>query len=187
MAMTTQRRYTPDDLLKLDIKPMPELVDGRLVRREPMGLQSDEVGANLIFQLHLYSKATLRGAVNGSEGGFQIFPDDPDRVRFPDVSFTKRDRLPDGKSPEGFGKTRPDLVAEVVSLHDRALKLRLKIQDYIAAKIPLILIVYPSTREVEVIRDGQSDHTFLKEGDTIDGGEALPGFSCPISALFDGI
>ena len=185
MATVTQKRYTPDDLLKLDIKPMPELVNGRLVTRPLMGLQSDEIGANLVFQLKLYSQSTLPGAVNGNEGGFQIFPDDLGKVRIPDVSFTRRDRLPDRKSPQGFGRIRPDLVAEIVSPNDRVGKLRLKIRDYVAAEIPLILIVYPETREVEVLSKGGV--AVFKEGDTIDGGDVLPGFSCPVAALFDGI
>ena len=31
--------YTPEDLLKIDDRLMPELVDGELVEREPLGHQ----------------------------------------------------------------------------------------------------------------------------------------------------
>jgi hypothetical protein len=34
MATVTQTRYTPEDLLAIDDRPMPELVDGQLLERE---------------------------------------------------------------------------------------------------------------------------------------------------------
>lgn len=186
MATITWRRYTPDDLLRMEIKPMPELVNGRLVKRSLMGQQADAVGMRLGVRLTLYSETVFPGLVNGSEGSYQIFPDDPEKIRIPDVSFTKRDRLPDGKAATGHGKVRPDLVAEIISPRDRAEKLREKIRDYLAAGVPLILLINPLTRHVEVLRaDGSA--IFLKEGQSIDGGDVLPGFSCPVAALFDGI
>ena len=186
MATATQRKYTPDDLLKMSIKPTPELVNGRLVRRSPMGQQADSVAMKLGGRLLVYSETTLPGVVNGSEGGYQIFSDDPERVRFPDVSFTRIDRLPNGKPVMGHSRVIPDLVAEIISPNDRAGSLRLKIRDYLSAGIPLILVVNPESRDVEAMRaDGTG--ILLKEGQSIDGGDALPGFSCPVSALFDGI
>lgn len=34
---TAEKTYTPEDLLKVSNRPMPELIDGQLVEREPMG------------------------------------------------------------------------------------------------------------------------------------------------------
>ena len=186
MATATQKRDSPDDLLRISSKPMPELVNGRLVRRPLTGQQSAAIGMKLAGRLLTYSETIHPGMVLGSEGSFQIFPDDPNKVRIPDVSFTRLERLPDQKPVAGHGKIRPDLVAEIVSPNDRAEKLHLKIRDYVAAEIPLILVVYPLAREVEMI-SGVGPVIFLKEGDTIDGGDILPGFSCPVSVLFDGI
>ena len=37
MATATQVRHTPEDLLEITDRPMPELIDGQLVERQPMG------------------------------------------------------------------------------------------------------------------------------------------------------
>jgi len=184
MATVTRKRYTPEDLLKITDRPMPELIDGELVEREPMGQEADEIGLNIGALLKAYSKGTLPGVVNGSEGSYQVFPDDPKKVRIPDVSFTRRDRIPGGKSAKGHGRVAPDLVVEVISPNDKAAKVFRKVRDFLDAGIPLIWVVNPGTRDVLVIRaDGTG--TFLKVGDTLDGGDVLPGFSCPVAALFE--
>jgi hypothetical protein len=41
--MATTTRYKPEDLLEITDRPMPELIDGQLVQREPMGQLSDAV------------------------------------------------------------------------------------------------------------------------------------------------
>ena len=108
MATATETRsYTPEDLLTITDRPMPELIDGELVEREPMGQKADAVASNLIYQLKGYSRASLPGVVNGAHGSYQIFPDNPGRVRIPDVSFTRKDRLPGDCPRRGTAKSRP--------------------------------------------------------------------------------
>jgi len=184
MATATPTRHTPEDLLEIDDRPMPELIDGELVEREPMGQEADGIGCKVIALLMAYSGAMMPGLVNGAQGSFQIFPDDPNKVRIPDVSFTRRDRLPEGKPARGHGRVAPDLAVEVISPNDIASDVQRKIRDFLDAGIPLIWVVNPDTRDVQVIRaDGTG--ALLKVGDTLDGGAILPGFSCPVAALFE--
>ena len=184
MATATQMRHTPEELLDITDRPMPELIDGELVEREPKGQEADGVGCNLAALLVGYSKATLPGIVNGSQGSFQVFPDDPKKVRIPDVSFTRRDRIPGGKPAKGHARVAPDLAVEVISPIDKAAKVFGKIRDFLDAGVPLIWAINPGSRDVLVIRaDGTG--SLLKVGDTLDGGDVLPGFSCPVAALFE--
>jgi len=183
MSTATAIRYTPEDLLKITDRPMPELVDGELVEREPMGQRADAVASRLIMRLGNYSEAHLPGVVNGAHGSFQIFPGDPGKVRIPDVSFTRKDRLPGGEPAEGHGRVAPDLVVEVISPNDLASDLFQKIDDYQSAGIPLIWVVNPETctvRPITLNGEGPS----LRLGDTLRGGEVLPGFECPVASLF---
>ena len=184
MATVAPPRHTPEDLLAITDRPMPELIDGEFVEREPMGQRADEIALSFGTILRLYSKSTLPGVVNGSQGGFQIFPDDPDKVRIPDVSFTRRDRIPGGQAAEGHGRVAPDLVVEVISPNDSAAKVARKVRDFLDAGIPLIVVVDPATRGVQAIR-GDGTSRFLKVGDTLDGGDVLPGFICPVAELFE--
>jgi len=185
MATITERVYTPEDLLKITDRPMPELVDGELIERPPMGQRADAVGMRIGYYLTGYSLATLPGTVNGPHASLQIFTDEPNKVRIPDVSFTRRDRLPGGPA-EGHGRVAPDLIVEVISPNDDASMLRRKIREYLDAGVALIWIADPETRDIQVIRADRSA-ALLLEGDTLDGGTALPGFSVPVAALFEGL
>ena len=182
MATITTARITPEDLLDITDRSMPELVDGQLLERE-MGQKSDAIAALLIYFLNQFVRERRLGLVNGGQGSYQIFPDDPNKVRIPDVSFTRRDRLPGGTPADGHSRVAPDLVVEVISPNDTIRKLDLKIADFLAAGVPLIWVVYPDTQTVQVIRrDGSGVR--LKVGDAIDGEDVLPGFRCEVAALF---
>ncbi len=184
MSTATAILYTPEDLLKITDRPMPELVDGELLEREPMGQKADAVAMKLGYFLTAYSLSTLPGVVNGAHGSFQIFPGDPGKVRISDVSFTRKDRLPGGEPAEGHGRVAPDLVVEVISPNDLASDLYQKIDDYQSAGIPLIWVVDPETRTVRPITLTGDGGPSLRMGDTLRGGEVLPGFECPVASLF---
>ncbi len=183
MATVAPPRHTPEELLEITDRPMPELVDGEILERMPMGQESDAVGCRLIAFLGIYAQTILPGIVNGAQGSFQIFPDDPNKVRIPDVSFTRRERMAGGRAARGHARIVPDLVAEVISPNDSASKVARKIRDFLNAGVPMILVIDPDGPSVQVIR-GDGTARFLYVGDMIDGGDVLPGFTCPVASLF---
>ena len=77
----------------------------------------------------------------------------------------------------------PDLVVEVISPNDLAFELYEKLADYQKAGIPLVWVVNPETRTVQPIGSTGAE-PLLCEGDILRGGDVLPGFECPVSALF---
>jgi Uma2 family endonuclease len=186
MATITEKQYTPEDVLAITDRPMPELIDGRLVERKLMGQKADAIAARLLRLVGNFVDEHDLGLMNGSQGSYQIFPDEPKKVRIPDVSFTRRDRLPAMGPADGHGKVAPDLVVEVVSPNDTATELDEKIEDFLAAGVPLIWVPNPETRTVQIHRrDGTSAR--LRTGDTLDGEDILPGFRCDVARLFEGI
>ncbi len=185
MAATIERaEVNPEDLLGLTDRPMPELIRGQLVEREPMGQKSDAVATQLLALIWNLVREKDLGLVNGSQGSYQIFPDDPKKVRIPDVSFTRKDRLPPDGPAEGHSRVTPDLVVEVVSPNDSATDLLEKIEDFLAAGVPLIWVANPETRTVQAIRRNGSA-AWLRVGDTLDGEDVLPGFRCEVAKLFE--
>ncbi len=182
MATVTQTRYTPEDLLAIEDRPMPELVDGQLLERE-VGQKSDAIAASLLYFLAHFVRTNSLGLVNGAQGSYQVFPDDPNKVRIPDVSFTRRDRVPPGGPAEGHGRIAPDLVIEVTSPNDSYAMVQAKVNDYLSAGVPLIWVLEPETKTIHVYR---ANHTssLLFPGDTLDGEGVLPGFRCEVAALF---
>jgi Uma2 family endonuclease len=178
---TEARRYTPEDLLAMPDGKRYELVDGRLVERN-MGAESSEVGGNLYFHLRLFCQDRNLGIAWPADSGYQCFPQDPGRVRKPDVSFVRRGRLPGDVSPDGWVKIPPDLAVEVVSPNDSAEEIEEKFDDYREAGIPLVWVIYPKARKARVFRLS-GPLVELEEDDVLSGEDVIPGFSCPLREI----
>ncbi|MEO6810196.1 MAG: Uma2 family endonuclease [Isosphaeraceae bacterium] len=173
---------TPDDLLAMPDGKNYELVDGVLVERN-MSALSSLVAGELLTRVNVYCKTNDLGWVFGADCGYQCFPGFPKKVRRPDVSFIRQSRMTVAQLADGFVSIAPDLAVEVVSPNDLVYKLAEKIQEYLDAGVPLIWIIYPSTRSVHVHR---SDGTIalVRAGQDLDGETVLPGFRCRVADLF---
>lgn len=162
-----------------------ELVRGVVLRvGEPPsprhGIIALQLGAAILQ--HVLPRALGRVWV---EGGV-ITERDPDTVRGPDVAFVRTARIPPGGFGRGFTDVAPDVVAEVVSPDDRASAVTAKVAEYLAAGVRLVWVVDPAPRTVTAYAAGGAARLY-GEGDTLDAGDALPGFAVPVAALFDGV
>lgn len=155
-----------------------ELVDGE-VRRVATGLEHEDIG--MVISVLLASAAWKMGRLYGSSAGYRLPNGD---IRVPDVSFMRRDRLPDGVSPRSFFDGAPDLAVEIISpSEDRGDSAR-KVVDYLDAGAQEVWQVYPETRRVVVYRSLDDVRTYVAD-DELDGGDLLPGFLCPVSRFFE--
>src|SRR5260370_1012880 len=116
-APSVETRYTPEDLLNMEDEGRFDLVDGRLVEK-PMGAESSSIGLAVMSLVRQHAHNHGLGLVFGSNCGYQIFKDNPDRVRYPDGSFICHGRLPNDKPPKGHIRIPPDLALEVISPND---------------------------------------------------------------------
>ena len=185
-AVLERPKITPAELLARPDRDQFELVNGKLVERI-MGWQSSRIGMDLGSLLSVYVRQHNLGWVNGADAAYQCYedalPDDPDRIRKPDVSFISLDRLPPEDEPEGYCEIVPDLVTEVVSPHDTIYELSIKIEEYRKAGVKLIWVVVPNTKTVTIHRlDGSTQE--LRESDELSGEEVIPGFRCPVAEIF---
>lgn len=181
-ATATKTDYSPENLLELPDAVGFELVDGQLVERPLSGLSS-YIGGQLFKRIDNYCESAQLGWVFPADAGYQCFPDDPGRVRKPDASFVRRERLPEGPPAHGFLRVPPDMAAEVLSPNELAYDLDRKVQEYLDAGVQLVWIVNPETRTARVHRaDGSI--TGLREPDELTGEEIIPGFRCRIADLF---
>jgi Uma2 family endonuclease len=172
---------TPEELLAIRDRPMPELVGGVVVERPTKGMKSDRIAAELVYWILAFVKAGDLGSVNGAQGSYQIFPNEPGKVRVPDVSFIRKGR--EASVADGHGKVVPDLVVEVVSPNDLAGDLEEKVADFLRAGVPLVWVVDPGTRTVRVVR-GDGSAAYLRGQDVLRGDDVLPGFELPLATLF---
>jgi Uma2 family endonuclease len=183
MAIATEAgvELTPDDVLKLPGDVGYELVDGRLVELQ-MGSLS-QLHATLLAHFllsHCYESGLAHVFV---EAGYVCFPNRPNRLRIPDVSCIRVDRLPYDQVGQGYMKIRPDVAIEVISPGDTVVELELKLDDYWSAEIPLVWLVFPESKRVRVLRPTGAS-TELRIDDELTGEDVLPGFRCPLARLF---
>jgi Uma2 family endonuclease len=162
-----------------------ELVRGEVRLTPPAGASYGRAATNLVVALSIFVRAHRLGDVFGDAVGYELLRF-PQTVRVPDASFVRADRVPaDGLRP-GLFRFPPDLAIEVLSPSETASSLEEKIRDYALAGTALIWIVDPMRRTIMTI-PADAPVSWLAEGDTLDGGAVVPGFSCPVADVFDGI
>lgn len=169
--------------------PLPdakgELVRGELRVTPPAGGPHGVASVNLVMMLGLYARDRGLGRVFADGVGYELIRL-PHTVRVPDLSFVRADRLPvDGLGP-GLLRLAPDLAVEVLSPSETASELEEKLDDYLVAGTPLIWVVDPIRRTVMIV-SADAPVRWLREGDTLDAGTVIPGFSCAVSDIFEGI
>jgi Uma2 family endonuclease len=181
-TIEVKHEITPEQLLAMPDSARFELIDGNLVERN-VSVLSSLVEILVALRLAEFATNSQLGLVWGSSLGYQCFPQSPNKVRKPDVSFVRRDRFEASSLEDGFLKIRPDIVVEVVSPNDGKYEVDEKIEEYLSIGVPLVWIVNPETRIVEIHRlDGTV--TKLHASDEISGESVLPGFLCPVANFF---
>lgn len=178
---TAARTSTPEEFLALPDRDRHELIDGRLVE-VGMSVLSSWVGGCLYAALFAHCRTNRLGWVFPADIHCRCFPD-PGRLRKPDASFVRLDRLPATEFLEGALTVVPDLVVEVLSPDDLAYEVDDKIREYLDAGVRLVWEINPKLRTV-VVHRADGSLTSLSEGDDLSGEDVIPGFSCRLASLF---
>ena len=181
-AETTTGLMTADELFRLGDDVRGELIKGVFCVMSPTGFDHNEIAANLTIELGVFIKPRRLGRLGTGDTGIWL-ERDPDTVRAPDVIFFSAERLPLGARVTSYSEVVPDLVAEVRSPNDSRPQVRAKAQMWLSHGVCLCWVAHPDTRTIDVYR-ADSPVVTLGEGDTLDGGDVLPGFTCAVSAVF---
>jgi Uma2 family endonuclease len=157
-----------------------ELVDGVLVEKA-MGVRESLLALGLAHLLGTFLKQHNLGFVLGPDGSLRLFAG---LIRAPDVSFISWKRLPDGKVPEEpVPNIAPDLAVEIISKGNTRKEMDRKVREYFASGVKLVWLMYPRKRLVEVYTSVRDHHT-VREPESLDGGDILPGFSFDLAQFF---
>ncbi|MBV8269132.1 MAG: Uma2 family endonuclease [Planctomycetaceae bacterium] len=181
-AVADKTLLTPEDLLAMPDEKSYELIDGKLVERN-MGVLSSWVGGRLYRQLAEFVEGHDLGWVFPADVGFQCFPGSTRTVRKTDVAFIRSGRFPGEQLPEGYSRIAPDLAVEVISPNDLAYKVDEKVDAYLKAGVRLVWVAHPHTRTVLIYRSDGSVG-LVREADELSGEDVVPGFRCPVAAIF---
>jgi Uma2 family endonuclease len=166
----------PDDMLY-------EVVDGQ-IRAKAVGAREIAIATLLIEFLAPFVRAHRLGKVFG-EMIFRI--DIPkDLQRRPDVAYVSKSRWAlDRPVPDAAAwDVVPDLAIEVVSPTNGAVGLQSKIEEYFAAGVSRVWVIYPKQKKIHIYVSTTQIHV-LQLGDELDGGDLIPGVRLPLAALFE--
>jgi Uma2 family endonuclease len=157
-----------------------ELVDGTLVEKV-MGFDESRFALLLGTYLVNYLDQHDLGAAVGADGMMRLFPG---LVRIPDTAFISWGRYPKGKRRRGEIPTVvPDLVVEVLSKGNTPKEMARKLDEYFRVGVRLVWYVDPKKRTVRVYT-ARDRSIVLREDQTLDGGDVLPGFALSIRDWF---
>jgi Uma2 family endonuclease len=182
--------FTADDLAALpDDAWHYELVEGRLVRMPPTGVAHGDMTARLVVLLRPFVTERGLGTVLTGEPGFVLNPPgEPETVLAPGVAFVSAANMSpeDVRAETGFSRAVPEFVVEVASPSQHRPELAAKAQRWLQAGVNLVWIVWPVEHEVDVwVASSAGAPRTLGMDDELDGGDTLPGFEAPISALWN--
>jgi Uma2 family endonuclease len=117
---------------------------GEIIEMAPVGGLHGKIALQVALRLAHYVKRHGAGEVVVGDVGFVLaLPEDPERVRAPDVAFISTERLPEGGLPQGFFDGAPDLAVEVLSPNDPPGDVRQEVRDYLDAGAQLVWEVAP--------------------------------------------
>jgi Uma2 family endonuclease len=159
-----------------------ELVDGILVEK-PMGSYESLLAGKIIYWLWSYLETNKLGVVLGEAGMLAFLPG---QVRVPDVSLIRWERIPGRQLPqERIYTLVPDLAVEVLSQSNTEAEMQRKLHEYFSAGVRLVWYIAPETRTARAYaaEDQWQDHG---PGDSLSGGDVLPGFILSLDKLFGG-
>lgn len=162
-----------------------ELIRGELRVTPPAGGPHGLAGVNLVLALGVYARQHGLGRVFGDGVGYELVRL-PNTVRVPDASFVRAEQLPAGGLGPGLVKLAPDLAIEVLSPSETASELEEKLDDNLTSGTRLIWVVDPTRRTVRILSSDAPVRT-LREGELLEGGSVVPGFTMPVSDVFEGI
>lgn len=184
MATAKNKLLTAEDLLRLYGQGVKgELIDGVLHGKVSAGVEHSFIAGNILAAFHAHVRPRRSGRVGGTDGGVLIRRN-PDNVREPDIFFVSAERLPLNVRVQGYLEVVPELIVEIISPSDTEQEVAAKIRMWLEFGVSMAVEVRPPQRAVTVHRPGLPDVT-LTGDDVLDGGDVLPGFSLPLSEIFN--
>jgi Uma2 family endonuclease len=157
-----------------------ELVDGVLVEKA-VGFAESVLAVWLANLLHVFLVEHDLGILTGAAGPFRLRRG---LVRMPGIAFISWNQLPNRKIPKKpIPDLYPDLAVEVLRRKNTKAEIDRKLHEYFRSGTRLAWVVNPRKRCVSVYTT-PDQFRLLKEDESLDGGEVLPGLNVPLREVF---
>jgi Uma2 family endonuclease len=159
-----------------------EIINGELIDMGNSGALHGYVCSLALAALAGYILPKKLGVILDSSTAFKM---KNGNKRSPDIAFFAKERL-QGMAvlPSGYLEGAPDLAVEVLSPGNTVEEIEDKLTEYFENGSRLVWVIHPTQHYVLVYRSAQEPDRLLKEKDSLDGEEVIPGFTLAIADLF---
>lgn len=183
---TDERLYTVDEFWALIEQPEHadrkfELINGVIVEDMSPGFEHGKCSLRIASPMMIFVDDNDLGSVAVEVDHY--LPPDKFNTRRPDVEFISKERLA-LFDPTAYVPLMPDLAVEVKSPSNTPEELRQKAAYYLQNGARMVWLVFPQEQMVVVYTLTNPAGTTYRMGDTLDGGEVLPGFKLALTAIF---
>ena len=160
-----------------------ELVDGVLVEKV-MGFPESTLACDLIKLLGIFLDSNPIGFLAGMDGAVRLMPG---LVAHPGHLVRRLGSVADAPAPVR-SDPRPGsaLAVEILSEGNTCAEMKRKVKDYLLSGVRAVWLIDPVKRTVRVY-SAPDESVLLREGQTIGGGDVLPGLSLPVARVFAGM
>ncbi|MEO8608747.1 MAG: Uma2 family endonuclease [Chloroflexota bacterium] len=186
-----------DDFIRLyDKEGSFEIINGERIPLMPTVAGHGYTLKIIYFALSLYVSAQKLGeAISELPFVFSYLSNWVTGSLVPDVMYYTAERFATYKEVNPDWKKKPyilvpDLVVEVVSPNDNLGELNEKVDLYLTNGVRLVWVVNPNKENLSIytlvsLQPFTKQQTTLKVGDTLSGGEIIPGFEITVASLFE--
>ena len=157
-----------------------EYDEGRVIEVPVHNLENAEIQMIVGELLRAWVRTAGDPFVVAGPTGFWLTPQ---VERIPDVCVLRRDKAASMEVFHGSRRGGPDLAIEIISRSDSAAEVERKIDQYLAAGVTAVILLYPESRHARVCR-GSGETRRLGAGEFVEVPELLPGLKFPIDDLF---
>ena len=151
----------------------------------PAGNQHGAIANEIAYLLNVVVRREGLGRVFIAEAGF-VVSRNPDTVKAPDAAFVRKARIDAVGMTTKYFPEAPTLAVEVVSPGDSAKEVHAKARMWIESGCEAVWLIWPDDRSVTDYRSLDNIRV-LKQDDTLEGGDVVPGFAVKVFELFAGL
>ncbi len=194
MEAKTEIGMALDEFIRLyDTEGAFELINGERIPKMPNIAGHGEIVELIFLAIHALVSAKMLGKVVREMPFVLSYTSNwVTGSRVPDLMYFRAERFNPYQETTPDWKDKPyilipDLVVEVVSPNDNLWELDEKVDLYLADGILLVWVIDPQRKKVSVYTPAAPhtrQQTNLKSGDTLTGGDIIPGFEIAIDAIF---
>ena len=159
-----------------------ELVKGILIVMAPAGSEHGRIASRILTRLSNHVEANNLGETFAAETGFLI-ETNPDTVRAPDAAFLSYERMSTVDDTSAYLPLAPDLVVEVLSPSDSSSDVEAKVEQWLSAGSPIVLVADPKNETLRVYRS-KSEIQVLHSGEVFSSGEVCNDWQLAVDDIF---